>query len=404
MQHSKWITLVFGSLCLVAVATVLQSQHLFYMAALLLTLPGVSYAMGWFTLRGLTFQRKLPASAWEGETAVVEYQAANPTHITRFFISMQESWPDWINEEQEDTPLLNVPAAGSVSQLCRLRFERRGCYSSSHFSAVALDPLGVFSFSRNVLSKQELVVYPAPCVTAELPESGAERFGWQSFVSAALRGASIDPDGVRTYVPGDPLRHIHWRQTARTGRLNVMEFEETYSIHLILAIETQLGTNIGPANNSTLDYAARLAAWLANETVRAGASLRLMHCSPSAGSAVTDVGGGKGEENLMLILDTLARMEDNAEMHLGRALQHLQGPLPPGSVLLALTSTADPDLAQTLSTYTAQNVNCAVVLLKAGSSDTEDKNFLAALAGAGVHTFTRFPLEDHETARKEHAQ
>ena len=36
---SKWVTLLFGALCLIAVAAVLNAQHLYYMAAILLTLP-----------------------------------------------------------------------------------------------------------------------------------------------------------------------------------------------------------------------------------------------------------------------------------------------------------------------------------------------------------------------------
>ena len=31
--------------------------------------------------------------------------------------------------------------------------------------------------------------------------------------------------GSRAYVPGDPWQHIHWRNTARVGQIQIREFE-----------------------------------------------------------------------------------------------------------------------------------------------------------------------------------
>ncbi len=39
-------------------------------------------------------------------------------------------------------------------------------------------------------------------------------------------GAGLDVRGVREWRPGDAVRHVHWRSTARTGRLTVFEYGE----------------------------------------------------------------------------------------------------------------------------------------------------------------------------------
>ncbi len=39
-------------------------------------------------------------------------------------------------------------------------------------------------------------------------------------------GAGLDVRGVREWRPGDAVRHVHWRSTARTGRLTVLEYGE----------------------------------------------------------------------------------------------------------------------------------------------------------------------------------
>src|SRR5438128_1413509 len=108
MQFSKWVTLGFGALCLVAVAGVVNAQHLYYMAAILLTLPAVSYALGWLTLHGLNFARELPHIAWEGEEGDLIYAATNQTRIARFFLTVHEALPSWITPLDAEPPLFNV--------------------------------------------------------------------------------------------------------------------------------------------------------------------------------------------------------------------------------------------------------------------------------------------------------
>ena len=230
MQISKWVTLGVGMVCLMIVAAVLNAQHLYYMAAILLTLPAVSYGLGWYALRGLSFSRELNQTAWTGEEGSLVYTVHNATSVARFFLSIHEPLPTWIEPLDPEPPLFNVtsnrngrsPTVVSI----RIRYHKRGVYPLRYFDVTAIDPLGVFAFTRRIPCEGELVVFPLPRPVRSLILSGSERDGWQEFTAAALRGGSVDPDGVREYVPGDPLRRIHWRQTARTGKLAVIEFEE----------------------------------------------------------------------------------------------------------------------------------------------------------------------------------
>src|SRR5579871_2891340 len=275
MQIFKWLTLILGALFLMLVATVVSAQHLYFMAALLLTLPGISYALGWFTLRGLEFQRDLPPTCWEGEEGELKYVVHNPSRLSRFFISIQEPLPDWI-EAVEEPALFNVPANDSISARQRVRFHRRGVYQSQVYFVTAIDPLGVFAFSRRAHCRGEVVVYPTPRSISLDSLTGADRFGSQEFTTSALHGASIDLDGVRNYLPGDPLRRIHWRQTARTGQLSVIEYEESQSFDLVIALDLQRGSVVGKGVETTLEYAIRTAASLAHQGIRLGATVRLL--------------------------------------------------------------------------------------------------------------------------------
>jgi len=45
---------------------------------------------------------------------------------------------------------------------------------------------------------------------------------------------------LRDYVPGDDRRHIHWKTSARSGRLMVRQFEETRRSHLLLMLSSRV--------------------------------------------------------------------------------------------------------------------------------------------------------------------
>jgi uncharacterized protein (DUF58 family) len=401
MQVSKWVTLGVGALCLVAVAAVLNAQHLYYMAAILLTLPGVSYGLGWYALRGLTFARELPTGVWEGEESSLVYAARNQTRLTRFFLAIHEPLPSWIESLDTEPPLFNVGAEETTRVAHRIRFRKRGVYKMQWFDVTAIDPLGVFAFTRRVHTEGEIVVYPMPQSMRPVSLTGAERYGWQEFTSVALRGGSVDPDGVRQYVPGDPLRRIHWRQTARTGKLAVIEFEEAQSVNLVVALDLQRGSDIGKDTETTLEYAVRLTASLAQQATQQGASVRLLfpddaiEGAEEIGSLAAVSEPGRGQEHLFLILDALARVQADALQPISGLISEKVGSLLPGTTLLVVTSRPDTGLPSALTRYTSTGANVAVIYIDTESfpggkgrvSEAELQRFFAELLSVNVYPF-----------------
>jgi len=57
---------------------------------------------------------------------------------------------------------------------------------------------------------------------------------------AASLGESEEFMSVREYRRGDPLRHIHWKSTSKTGKLIVKEFQNEYFVRQALILDTSL--------------------------------------------------------------------------------------------------------------------------------------------------------------------
>src|SRR5258706_971698 len=93
--------------------------------------------------------------------------------------------------------------------------------------------------------------------------------------SAVRTGASGEFVGVRDYRTGDPRRHVHWRSTARAGRLIVKEFAEETQPALTLALDLRAGSALG-SEGETVELAIKVAATLAHAARQRGLPFSLV--------------------------------------------------------------------------------------------------------------------------------
>lgn len=409
MQVSKWVTLGAGMVFILILAAYMNAPQLYYMAAILLTLPAVSYCLGWFTLRGVVISRLKPRAGRAGEVGCIQYSAINRSRVARFFLTITESLPVWVESISDEPVMFNIPArgsadhedAGEVVVTHSVRYRKRGVVPLRGFDVIAIDPLGVFGFTQHFPQADELVVYPEVRPLASFGLSGADRYGWNEFTSTALRGASVDPDGVRAYVHGDPLRRIHWRQTARTGKLAVIEFEEPQTIKLALLMDLHRSAHTGHGLHSTLEAGVTFAASLADGAIRSGAAVRLVipedlcadtaiHTSFKAADSF-----GRGEEHLLQIMDALARVEATSTVSAAQMTARVAGDMAMGTTFVVITPQADAALARALTAFVDMRSHVGVVYIDlaeaaAGSKRSTD-SWINDLLAIRVHPFRYRP-------------
>ncbi|MGG6314301.1 DUF58 domain-containing protein [Paenibacillus macerans] len=95
----------------------------------------------------------------------------------------------------------------------------RGVYKGTAVRLTWGDPFGWFKRSRLVETEELLVVHPVP-LAAPPPES--EERGEQDgggVILPKLVASSPAPGRLRPYEPGEPLRRIHWKYSAKKGML-----------------------------------------------------------------------------------------------------------------------------------------------------------------------------------------
>ena len=85
---------------------------------------------------------------------------------------------------------------------------------------------------------------------------------------SAFRGAGMEFDEVREYLPGDDVRSIDWNVTARQGRPFIKRFQEERELTVFFAVDLSASGYYGAGKSSKNDLAAELCATLAFSAVK----------------------------------------------------------------------------------------------------------------------------------------
>ena len=133
-----------------------------------------------------------------------------------------------------------VPALQSGAEheeLFAVPTNRRAVIIAGPAISVRGDQLGLLRRTVRWTDPVELFVHP---VTARLRPSAAGLVrDLEGEITKTITNNDISFHALRAYEPGDALRNVHWRTSARTGQLMVRQYEETRRSQLILVQPTE---------------------------------------------------------------------------------------------------------------------------------------------------------------------
>lgn len=214
------------------------------------------------------------------------------------------------------------------------RCDRRGHFTFGAMPLHSRGPFGLFDTRRSLSIPSELLIYPAyhPLKRLRLFEK-REIAEHQSLHLG--RGSEII--GTREYRPGDSLRQVHWRSTARTGKLVVKEFTDDEQPAMTVVLDLQMGSGVGQGKFSTFETAIRMAASLGYYATHKNIPFRLAGSSKKWAPPATPL-------SWWAILNYLARVENDGQESLAHVLNHL----PASTFVVVLVSQVNETITRAL--------------------------------------------------------
>lgn len=180
---------------------------------------------------------------------------------------------------------------------------RRGVYPKTQAWVTTSFPLGMRWARRRIESRGRTIIWPA-IVPLERAVSFGASDGWSDAVDTRRPGTQGPWSGTRPYQPGEPLRKIHWRQTARHDQLIVCERSAPAGRGAQIVLETDPSVYQGPSAERMREKAFSAAASLAVAMVRMGVRISVVMDNKATYEATSP-------EELTPFLDALAGLEDD---------------------------------------------------------------------------------------------
>jgi uncharacterized protein (DUF58 family) len=230
---------------------------------------------------------------------------------------------------------LGLAAGEQASRTVRLRGERWGLYRLGEVHLRARDRWGLFQYEARAEDRVELRVYPDAAALARLVPPAATRASVGNQVAGA-KGDGIEFADVRPFQPGDRVRRVNWRASARRAELWVNEAHPERNTDVVLFLDTF--AEAASSAGGTLEEAARAAVALAARYLARRDRVGLVR----VGGALHWLEPGGGPSQLQRVAEALleaAAWDSAADRGLAAIPPRT---LPPHSLVLALTPLLDP--------------------------------------------------------------
>ncbi len=244
--------------------------------------------------------------------------------------------------------------------------QRRGVFQLGPWVVEMTDPLGFFLVTHHYPESATIMVYPRASRLPDLDLPRGRAPG-RAVSSQRANEETILVGGLRAYAPGDPLRRIHWKATARHDLLMVHDFDREPSGDVWLIVDMDARVQAGREAEATQEYSVILAASLAARFLRQG-ERRAVGLLISGRHPVM-LPPGRGQEQLWRILEALALAEPAPDLRLEGLLRQSGPSFGSGRTLVIITPSQDGDWVAPLLPLTARGNAPTAVLLDATTFD-----------------------------------
>jgi uncharacterized protein (DUF58 family) len=328
-------------------------------------------------LDNVEFQRvMLERRAFPGDSLRLTYRLINRKLIPLPKLDVRDHLPELLSPRE-----LHLPPSGlsrtnvyersthlgwyeSASWPLDLPCPERGYYRLGPARLRSGDGFGLFSNEREEREMTGIVVYPR---TVPLPDLGlpatrplGERKGRQRIFEDPLRIA-----GLRDYEPGDSIRRVDWKATARRGQLQSRVYEPSTTQHLYVALNVDTLEHawqgfLPDVLEANLVVAASIARWAFD--VRYAVGLLANGSLPESDRPIV-IAPGRAPDQLTRILEALGGIAPVTTATLADQLERESHALPFGTTFAVVSALMPEPLAAVIRRLYASGHHATVLSL-----------------------------------------
>ncbi len=330
--------------------------------SLFLVAAGISKAWSHLSLSGVHCHRVLSARRiFPGETMELALELVNRKPIPLPWIRVEDEMP--LPIAPDGVPASDKrPGFGVVQRTTalmwyskstwrfRLEGDKRGYYPFGPMTVTSGDIFGLYSRSMTLPITDHILIYPRifPINRVMLPSLhplGESRTERRIFEDPART------IGIRDYQPYDSLRHIHWKASARSQKLQVKVFEPTTTFKVALFLAAGSFHSDESFLEDEFELGISTAASIAYAISEQGSPVGLFANTASAESGQgISIPPGADRHQLIRLLEALAMATPKENEPFEALMERVREGLPAGTTLILICAGLPASLSGLLQT------------------------------------------------------
>ena len=190
------------------------------------------------------------------------------------------------------------------------------------------------------LSAAELIALRPRCHALRLPMRQAAASALAGAYRSRFRGRGVDFLESRNYQPGDDIRNMDWRVTARTGRPHTKVFQEERERPVLVVMDASPSLYFGTRDRLKSVAAGQMAAAIAWAATRRGDRVGGFLFAPGRHRELRPAGGRRGAMRMIQgLVDWLEPkpIEGDENEKLSTALERVRHTVRPGSLVIVIS-------------------------------------------------------------------
>ncbi|MEK7354060.1 MAG: DUF58 domain-containing protein [Chloroflexota bacterium] len=377
MLGSYWL---FISGLLFVLSLLVHQVPLLLVSLLLFLVGGVARLWNRYCLSRVEYQRRLSARrVFCGEEVQLEVEITNKKPLPLPWIQINDEIPDGVTLLKGKTSQSHLMNRVILSNLLSLSWyhkvirrypiscQQRGFFTFGPAIMRSGDIFGFFSLEEEVKPLDHLIVYPKIVPLEKLGIPSMQPLG-DIRTRNHLFQDPILTMGIREYNFGDSLRRIHWKTTARFGRLHTKVFEPTTTIDMGIFLDVRtVKPPLWGSVPELLELAVIVAASLSKHTLDEGFRVGLYanQNNTSSGGFIRIPPSQHGDQ-LQHILEALAQVFSSETIPIARLITNESRNLPWGSTMVVVSAMPTDALLAVL--FQMKRVGRKVALILVGNA------------------------------------
>jgi uncharacterized protein (DUF58 family) len=304
----KWLAFAGAWLTALAFALYQGGVTAWHLLGFVFALTLLTFLLSLAPLHALHTDRMVrPGPYYAGDTLRVTLVITSPRRRLWPYLVVEEDLSDAWGVSHPRFVMRQLEA-GATRLEYRIPSLKRGAYTWESVVVTTGDPIGLIRRSRTLPVPGRLVVWPRT-ISLGSTRLWSRRWSGENPARQLSRQESTHVRGVREYITGDRLSHVHWRTSAHTGDFKVKQFEPETEPDFTIVLDYSAGFT-----EATWETAVSAAASLAQHANRSRQAIGLLVLD----TPERQLAAASGSAALGALMDTLSESAWKAESNRSR--------------------------------------------------------------------------------------